>query len=320
MKFKKLAIAILLLAPLSLLAQSSLTIFSEDGYKFYLVLNGQKQNNIPMTNVRIDGLTQPYYNTTIIFEDGSKPEIKKNIPVTDPGTNAFADVTYKIKTQKDGDLKMRYFSATPVAPNYVPPPDVYVMHYGQPAPPPPPSMVGTSVTQTTVTQTTGTVPAGGMGASINVGAAGVNMNINISDPDMNMGTTSTVTRTTTTTTTDMGFGGDDGYGAPPPPAARTQRCRFPMDAGNFRSAKETIGKSSFDDTKLSTAKTVLTSNCMSTDQITQICKMFSFEESMLDFAKYAYDRCSDQNNYFKVGNVFKFDASRTELNEYISGQ
>jgi hypothetical protein len=315
---RSLLFTLLLLVPVSIFAQSSLTIFSEDGYKFYLVLNGQKQNNVAMTNVRIDGLTQPYYNTTIIFEDGSKAEIKKNVPVVDPGTNAYADVTYKIKTQKDGDIKMRYFSAVPVVPNYVAPPDVYVMHYGQPAPPPPPAMQGgTTVTQTTVTQTDN---GGNGGASMSVGIGGVNMNVNISDPTMGMGTTSTVTRTTTTTT-DMGYG-NSGYNdaPPPPPAARGRNCRYAMDAGNFRSAKETVSNASFDETKLSTAKTVLTSNWMSTDQIMQVCNTFSFEASMLDFAKYAYDRCSDPGNYFKVGNVFAFDASRTELNEYISGQ
>lgn len=319
MKLKQIFFALLAILPLSGFAQSSLTIFSEDGYKFYLVLNGQKQNTIPMTNVRIDGLSQPNYAVKILFEDPSKPEISKNVPVTDPGTSAFADVTYKIKTTKDGELKMRYFSATPVAPNYVPPPDVYVMHYGQPAPPPPPGMGGTTVTQTTVTQTTGGMPVGGAGASISVGGGmgGVNMNINISDPNM---TSTTTTTRTTTTTTSTGYGGNDYDDAPPPPPARGNTCRFPMDATSFRSAKETINKASFDETKLSTAKSVLSSNCVSTDQVVALCNLFSFEASKLDFAKFAYDRCTDRNNYFKVGNVFSFDASRTELNEYTSGQ
>jgi hypothetical protein len=92
-----------------------------------------------------------------------------------------------------------------------------------------------------------------------------------------------------------------------------------MDANTFRSALETVKKASFEETKLSTAKTVLSSNCMSTDQITQICKQFSFEESKLDFAKFAHARCTDPGNYFKIGNIFSFDASRTELNEFISG-
>ncbi len=317
-----LLITLLALCPFTNFAQSSLTIFSEDGYRFYLVLNGQKQNNVAMTNVRIDGLAQPQYAVKILFEDPSKPEISKNIPVVDPGTNAFADVTYKIKTNKDGELKMRYFSATPVVPNYVPPADVYVMHYGQPAPPPPPGMGGTTVTQTTVTQTTGTTGVGGANISVGGGMGGVNMNINISDPVLGGGTTTTTRTTTTTTSTDMGYsngGGYDNNPPPPPPPARGNSCRFAMDASSFRSAKETVSKASFDETKLSTAKTILTSNCMSTDQVIAICNLFSFEASKLDFAKYAYERCTDRGNYFKVGNIFSFDASRTELNEYISG-
>ena len=106
---------------------------------------------------------------------------------------------------------------------------------------------------------------------------------------------------------------------PPPPPAGGNRCRFAMDGSSFRSAKETVTKASFDETKISTAKTILTSNCMSTDQIIQICNLFSFEASKLDFAKYAYDHTTDPGNYFKVGNIFDFDASRTELNDYISG-
>ena len=317
-----LLITLLALCPFTNFAQSSLTIFSEDGYRFYLILNGQKQNNVAMTNVRIDGLAQPQYAVKILFEDPSKPEISKNIPVVDPGTNDFADVTYKIKTNKDGELKMRYFSATPVVPNYVPPADVYVMHYGQPAPPPPPGMGGTTVTQTTVTQTTGTTGMGGANISVGGGMGGVNMNINISDPVLGGGTTTTTRTTTTTTSTDMGYTNGGGYHdnpPPPPPPSRGNNCRFAMDASSFRSAKETVTKASFDETKLSTAKTILTSNCMSTDQVIAICNLFSFEASKLDFAKYAYERCTDRGNYFKVGNIFSFDASRTELNEYISG-
>ncbi len=317
-----LLITLLALCPFTNFAQSSLTIFSEDGYRFYLILNGQKQNNVAMTNVRIDGLAQPQYAVKILFEDPSKPEISKNIPVVDPGTNDFADVTYKIKTNKDGELKMRYFSATPVVPNYVPPADVYVMHYGQPAPPPPPGMGGTTVTQTTVTQTTGTTGMGGANISVGGGMGGVNMNINISDPVLGGGTTTTTRTTTTTTSTDMGYSNGAGYHdnpPPPPPPSRGNNCRFAMDASSFRSAKETVTKASFDETKLSTAKTILTSNCMSTDQVIAICNLFSFEASKLDFAKYAYERCTDRGNYFKVGNIFSFDASRTELNEYISG-
>jgi len=299
------------LCPFLSKAQSSLTIFSEDGYKFYLVLNGQRQNTIAQTNVRIDGLSQPYYNAKIVFEDPAKPEISKNIPTNDPSTNANADVTYKIKTTKDGDLKMRYFSATPVQPNYAPQPDVYVMHYGQQAPPPPVQQSGT-VTQTTVTTTS--APANG--ANMSVGIGGMNMSINVNDPSMNGGVTQTTTTTTYSNTTMDG--GNNYNTAPPPPPRRERGCDYPMDQSSFRSAKETINKASFDNTKLSTAKSILSANCVSADQVMQLCSLFSFEESKLDFAKYAYGRTTDKNNYFKVNNVFKFDSNKSALNEYIS--
>ena len=300
MKLKLTLLLTIVLLPLFSFAQSSITIFSEDGDKFYLMLNGQKQNDVPQTNIRVDGLTQPFYKAKIVFEDKAKGDIDKSIPVNDPATNANADVVYKIKN-KDGDMKLRYFSAQPVQPNYTPPADVYVMHYGQPAP------AANTATQTTVT-TTQVNP----NTSMNVNAGGVSLSVNV--PDANMSTTTTqttVTRSTTTTTST-----DNGYSQEQP--AQPAGCQYPMDFGSFKSAKETVQKASFEDTKLSTAKSILGSNCVSVEQVMQICKLFSFEASKLDFAKFAYGKTTDKGNYFKVNNVFDFDASKTELNNFVS--
>ncbi len=54
------------------------------------------------------------------------------------------------------------------------------------------------------------------------------------------------------------------------------------------------------------------------DEVKDICMIFSFEESKLDFAKFAYTRCTDRNNYFKVTEVFSFSSSTEELNAYTS--
>jgi hypothetical protein len=344
MKLKFALLCIIALSPMFVKAQSALTIFSEDGDKFYLVLNGQKQNTVPQTNIRIDGLSQPYYQAKIIFEDNTKKEISKNLAVQDPQTNAYADVTYKIKKQKDGDMKIRYFSAMPVEPNYVAPPDMYYMHFGQPGP------ASTTVTQTTVT-TSNTNPNvggvsinagggnGGVNMSINVsdpnmnngnggvslnmnvqdpnmngGNGGVNMNVNVQDPNMNATTTTRTTTTRTTTATSS-----SNYNTPSDDARPVRKgCQMPMRGADFAAAKKTVSQASFEDTKLSTAKTILNSNCFTTDQVMEICNLFSFEQSKLDFAKCAYTRCWDPNSYFKVANIFSFDASKTELNEYIS--
>ncbi len=315
------------ISPVLSFAQGCLTIFSEDGDRFYLVLNGIKQNAMPQTNVRVDGLTSQFYSAKILFEDGSKPEITKSIPVTDPGTSNFADVTYKIKRTKDGELKLRYFGATPVPVNYAPPADMYVVHYGQAAPPPPP-VAASTVTQTTYTTTTTNptgasvnVNGGGLNMNVNIGdgtnGGGLNMNVNLNDRGMNVGTSQS-TVTTTTTTSSSSTVTDNGYNAAPPPPPTKAGCTYPMDMNSFGEAKKTIANASFEDTKLSTAKSILAANCVSTDQVIAICKMFSYEESKLDFAKFAYPKTTDRGNYFKVGNVFSFDASKTELNEFIN--
>src|SRR5580704_5080421 len=108
MKFKLFIVALVALFPALAFAQGgSLTIFSEDGDKFILFLNGAQQNNASQANLRLDGLTQQYYKAKIVFDDKAKAPIDKNISVTDAATNQPADVVYKIKN-KDGDMKLRF--------------------------------------------------------------------------------------------------------------------------------------------------------------------------------------------------------------------
>ncbi len=295
----------ILLPVLSFGQGSSLTIFSEDGDKFILFLNGHQQNNVGQTNLRLDGLSQPYYKARIVFEDKSKSQIDKNIAVNDPATNAPVDVVYRIKN-KDGDMKLRYYSAQPVQPNYTPAPDVYVVHYGQPDP-------GTTVTQTTVTTTEQNSNTGGsITIGTGMGNGGVNMSVNINDPNANGGVKQTTT--TTTTTSYSSTSSNTNYNNQPAPAP----CQYAMSPGNFKSAKETVASASFEETKYSTAQSILAGNCLNTDQVVQICQAFGFEETKLKFAKDAYGKTTDRNNYFKVSNIFSFDASKADLNNFIS--
>lgn len=111
-----------------------LTIFSENGDKFFLVLNGEQQNDIAQTNLRIEDLNQSYYNAQIVFADKSLQQISKNNLTLTDADGIFQDVTYKIKRDKNkaGKMKMSFFSMIPVRPDYIAPKNVYVMHYGQP--------------------------------------------------------------------------------------------------------------------------------------------------------------------------------------------
>ena len=93
-----------------------------------------------------------------------------------------------------------------------------------------------------------------------------------------------------------------------------------LNTADFNQAKEQIKNETFDNSRLNLAKQVVSGNGMKATQITEICRLFSFENNALDFAKYAYQFCTDPNTYYLVNEVFKFDSSKRELNDFINGK
>jgi hypothetical protein len=97
-------------------------------------------------------------------------------------------------------------------------------------------------------------------------------------------------------------------------------CPMPMSPSDFESAKSSIASKTFENTKLEVAKQIIGSNCLTSDQVKQLMKVFEFESTKLDFAKYAYKRTYDKGNYYKVNDAFEFESSIGDLQEYIKGE
>ncbi|MBR4583607.1 MAG: DUF4476 domain-containing protein [Bacteroidales bacterium] len=93
---------------------------------------------------------------------------------------------------------------------------------------------------------------------------------------------------------------------------------MPCSDADFIGAKRTIEKASFEETKLTIAKQIVASELMTARQLAEIARLFSFESTKLEFLKFAYQYCYDQNKYYIVNNVFNFSSSIYELNEYIN--
>lgn len=102
--------------------------------------------------------------------------------------------------------------------------------------------------------------------------------------------------------------------------ARTKSCTFPISATEYAKVTASIKSQSFEETQLKIAKQAIKANCMNSAQIKGICKMFSFEESKLDFAIYAYTFCTDKNNYYTLNDVFSFSTSVDSLNDAIENK
>lgn len=297
-----------------------LTIFSEDGDKFQLILNGELINDIPQTNLRVEDLNQPYYNAKVVFENKTLLEISKNNLMLADVDGIFGDVTYKIKRDKNkaGKMKMNYFSSMPVVQGYLPPSNVHVIHYGQPReviivkeqqqiP------VRGEVTQTTTT----TTQTGGVNVGVGINVGGINMGVSINDSMGGEVVTQTTTTTSSSNTGNNNNNNNNNHYDSTPIGCNGNSC---MTSGNFNAALSTIKKQNFEDTKLKTAKQVITSNCLNVDQIILIANLFNFEDNKLDFAKFAYDYCIEQKNYFKLNGIFNFSSNADELSDYVQSK
>ncbi|MFM7105320.1 MAG: DUF4476 domain-containing protein [Flavobacteriales bacterium] len=318
---------------------ASAVVFSEMGEKFTLYLNSEPMNETPKSNIKLTGLTSEFYQARVDFEDAS---------LQDCMTSNFAvqfnsQVTYVVKKNKKGEYLIRFQSQTDgsTASAEKSSGDDEARRFADVDNPGQPQATATnsaqnggntsntSITTTTTTTTTnsaGTSP--GNSESINVGMNinGVNMGINMNIPnDDTFGNSSatTVTQQTTTTThstTSSSNASVNGNNQVTYTDNSESGCRAPMAASSFSSAKESINSKSFEDSKMTVAKQVTKANCLSCNQIKEVMSLFSFEESKLAYAKYAYDYCYNKTEYYTINDAFTFESSIDELNKYIESK
>ena len=290
-------LALLLVSLFSNAQESRLTIFSEDGNTFYVILNGIRQNEEPVANIAVDYLINDYYDAKIVFADESIPVLEKRHLMVVDVDNRRGEFVYKIKTTKRGK-RLRFFAFTPFESILPPPSHVSVIHY---------NAAPLGPIQTT-TQTTTTTTTGGQGDNVNIGvgvSVGGNVGVGI---NVNTGG-STTTQTTTTTTT--------GGHVPGEVIVVEDTGCYAMSQRDFSQALSSIKDKSFSDSRLTLAKQVTKGNCLTASQIKQIMTQFDFEDTKLEYAKFAYGYCFNPENYWKVNDAFGFESSIDELNEYI---
>ena len=327
---------------------SNAIFFSENGEKFYVIMNGLRENDEPKTNVKVTGLKPAGYKVKIIFENSALGSFDKSIYLDD-----YVEKTFMIKRKSEaGSTKAGKRFANKVTKNFqtgednkkdtaftnredwwtlkyvsqtdiVPPASTRAVA-AQPQPAQPAQRVSAdqfppsnrSSTTTTTTTTTSATPAGGGSVSLNVnvsgdgGGGGGSVSINATD---------TYHSQTTTTTTSSGtvVEGDhyvmEGYSGP-------IGCAWPMSEGDFAAAKRSIASKDFEDSKMTVAKQVINTNCLFSSQIKEIMMLFDFEDTKLQLAKYAYGYTHDIGNYYLVNDAFEFESSIEDLNRYINNR
>jgi hypothetical protein len=85
----------------------------------------------------------------------------------------------------------------------------------------------------------------------------------------------------------------------------------------IRNAKRMIEDQRFEADRLRIAKDAAHDLPMKTVDVLDILQMFTYESSRLDFAKFAYSRTVDPENYSIVFEAFKYTGSIRDLEDYM---
>jgi len=273
----------------------TLTISSTNNQRFWLFIDDVLQNEYSTSSIRIQGLQLIYYKVRVEMDNPSFNCVGESVLIYNTPNNNYYAITLERgnfysfkKTQTDFNP---YLVQNLILPDYN-----YYSAYNQ------------------------------------FLFSGSNSNVNQGHGNQSKGNAYKKNQYNTQSN-NQGHGGSQGHGnsqsqghgnpPPPPPSPPPAPAPIPapqaecMSSSDFSKALSIIQKESFDSSKLSVAKQMTSSNKLSVSQIMQICGLFSSDNDKLEYAKYAYRFCIDQNNYYQLNEVFRFTSSKDELRKFI---
>lgn len=112
---------------------------------------------------------------------------------------------------------------------------------------------------------------------------------------------------------------DNRYEQVPPRYDRDQDyCRNLLTGQDVDRLAEAMKGRGFESTKLTIARETIRSGSILAEDLKFILGQFDYESSRVEFAKFAYDYVCDRERFYYVYDVFKFDSSIRELEDYTS--
>jgi nuclear transport factor 2 (NTF2) superfamily protein len=274
---------------------TNINVFSEKGERFWVTINGIKQNAKASQHVKITGLQGNFWKMRVIFENQNIPEESQNVGTT-PGYENH-EFTYQVKQNRKGEYVIRAFSVAPIAQS------TSKAEITNPYSPTERTVDVNPNINVQVKEEDKT------GFTLKVDEKGLDLRVNVpndrTDVVVTTPTDNPYPNTTTTTTNNNNS---------------SNNCWSPMNANEFAQAKKMVQNESFEETKMNMSKQFTRRNCLSIDQIKQIVNLFTFEENKFEYVKFAYDFCQDKRNYYQLSDVFTFSATKDDFNEFLEGK
>ena len=88
--------------------------------------------------------------------------------------------------------------------------------------------------------------------------------------------------------------------------------------GDFAGIKHMMAAEKSEQKRLAIAEKAIDENGLSSIQVKEMALLFANESARLEFAKYAYGKTVDKNNYILVCNTFPFGDNKADLTNYIN--
>ena len=340
-------------------AQSNFTVFNNGGQKFFLIMNGIKQNSLAQTNVEVSGVKNGGYSVKLIFEDGKTGDIDKNFFI-----ESASDINTKIVFKK-GKGKLQLVSMVPTVSAQsgsdvvIFRPDNNAVYSDTPViterPNDRPQVITETITTETITQSTGNGNAGiqinvsgtegqtpnnatpngtqggngSIGISIADPISGENINLNVG-VNINGGTTtngqtninqnSSTTTITTTTSSNTSTNATPANTTPNPVAPAATVSGCKNTLTNSTVFIEDLKLQSFEDDRVDALKLALVNTCLYAEDAEKIIDLFTFDANQLSAAKLLFDRLLDKDKASALTKHITFDSTKMEFRNYISGK
>jgi hypothetical protein len=285
------------------LRAANLVLFSESNDEFELWIDGMRMGNYPSNHFKITDLPSGDHRIRFQWPNPRFQPYETTLMV-----NPETEATYALVWDSRRNYSLIFVSEVNMNYHVQPPQSITVLPYaGIPASGNP----------------HGNHPHHGQNPQ---GNGGVFMPGEVVVPmgDPSGGSTTTTTTTTTIITTNEPVV-DPVVPVPLPPNPLPGYngrigCDGGLVANDINEVTQTLKKQSFESTRVTLAKQIISSRCLLVSQVIAILNQFTFESNKVDLAKYAYGYTYDRDNYFKVNDVFTFSSSVDELAKYIQSR
>jgi hypothetical protein len=342
---------------LAMAQHSLVTVFADEGERFIVYIDGKQINEEPKSRVAEIKYNVDYTNMKVVFEDKALGSVKTNIPLKDLDNKLQHSVyiikqnrkgKYKLRLNsttpytpvEEEKVEIVYEETSPTKVEITSSENQQVSAKVTSSENPSENVaVSVSATESkdgnkasasfSMSVSTDNNESATVSFNVSEGKSnGASGNASIS---MNVSGTSTTTETSTSysesyssssssSSVSISSGSSEAVekeetqASPPKPQGR---CASSTSNSEFAKIVANIKAQDFDDTKLTVAKDIAKNKCLTSAQVHDIMKIFSFEDDRLDFAKYSYEYVYDKDNFYEVYKAFDHSMTVDELKEAI---